>query len=119
MEVTLDAPASTYIDVMTDCESLAVEFLDFPEGKSKYPGGVRDILAFPPWLENKSLDVLLPFTVAKKKFLSDMLARLKGPIAGQARAMAATAAAVAAAQFAAAAVCSVSQGCFKYILEIV
>jgi hypothetical protein len=53
MEVTLDAPASTYIDVMTDCESLVVEFLDFPEGKSKYPGGVQDILAFPPWLENK------------------------------------------------------------------
>ncbi len=70
MEATLDAPASTYVDVMTDCECLpvAVDFLDFPEGKSKYLGGVRDILACPPGLENKSLDVLLPFTIAKKKF---------------------------------------------------
>jgi hypothetical protein len=35
-------------------------------------------------LVNKSLDVLLPFAVAKRNFLSCMLARLKGPVAGQA-----------------------------------
>jgi hypothetical protein len=41
--------------IMTDCENMAFEILDFSKGKSKHPGGVRDAVAFPPGLENKLL----------------------------------------------------------------
>jgi hypothetical protein len=51
MEVTPDAPA--------DGESKFAF--------SKYPGGVQNVLALPPELETKSLDVLLPFIVVKSK----------------------------------------------------
>jgi hypothetical protein len=95
MEGSTDAPAPTYIDVMAECESLASEILTFPDGKSSYPGGIRDALALPPGMEQGTWDVLLPFAVAKKKTLSSMLARLKGPVAGQAPPILAAAAAVA------------------------
>jgi hypothetical protein len=84
MEATPDAPASTYIDVMAECEILADEILDFPDGLRRYPGGLRDALALPHGMEQGSRDDLLPCAVAKRIFLSCMLARLKGPVAGQA-----------------------------------
>ena len=78
-----DAP--TYFDIMTECEAMADEILDYPGGKSRFPGGIRDALAFPHGIVgNPSVDDLLPFAVAKKKFLTNLLARLKGPVVGQA-----------------------------------
>jgi hypothetical protein len=47
MEATPDAPASTYINVMTECETLADEILDFSAGQLKNPGGLQDALALP------------------------------------------------------------------------
>ena len=60
MEAT---PDPSYYAIMADCETMAWEILDFQDGQRKYPGGVRDVLALPPGLENKSQDVLLPFAV--------------------------------------------------------
>jgi hypothetical protein len=77
MVVMPDAPAPGFFDVTADCKTMAWEILNFPEGKSKYPGGVRDVLAVPPGLQNKSLDVLLPFAVAKKQTLSSFLAAVR------------------------------------------
>jgi len=76
---------------------MADEILDFPDGhwQRKYPGGIRNALALPPEIEQGSLDALLPFAVAKKKTLSSMLARLNGPVPGQAPPILAAAVAVA------------------------
>ena len=84
MQATPDVPASTYIDIMAECEILADEILDFPDGQRRYPGGLREALAFPPRMEQGSRDDLLLLAVAKRNFLSHMLVRLKGPVAGQA-----------------------------------
>ena len=83
MAAAPDAP--TYFDIMAECEAMADEILDYPGGKSRFPGGIRDALAFPHGIVgNPSVDDLLPFAVAKKKFLTNLLARLKGPVVGQA-----------------------------------
>jgi hypothetical protein len=50
MEVTPDAPAQAYFDIMTDCEDMAIEILGFLDGQRRYPGGVRDAMAFSPGL---------------------------------------------------------------------
>jgi hypothetical protein len=85
MEVTPDTPAPAYFDFMTDCEinseNMAMAILFFPDGKHIYSGNVQDVFALPPVLENKPLDVMLPFAVAKK-CLSSFPALLKGPVAG-------------------------------------
>jgi hypothetical protein len=84
MEATPDVPASTYIDVMAECEILADEILDFPDGQRRYTGCLGEALAFHPRMEQGSRDDLLLLAVAKRNFLSRMLVRLKGPVAGQA-----------------------------------
>ncbi len=68
MQATLDVPASTYIDVMAECEILADEILDFPDCQCRYPGCLRETLAFPPWMEQGSRDDLLLLAVAKRIF---------------------------------------------------
>jgi len=95
MEATPNASASAYCDIMAECETMADEILDFPDGQRKYPGGIRNALALPPGIGQGSLDALLPFAVAKKKTLSRMLARLNGPVPGQAPPILAAAVAVA------------------------
>ena len=79
-----DAPAPTYIETMAACETMAIEILGFPDGRTRYPGGVVDALTFPPGLQNQPLDALLPWALMKKQTLSSFLALLKGPVAGQA-----------------------------------
>ena len=83
MAAAPDAP--TYFDIMAECEAMADEILEYPAGLLRFPGGIPDALAFPPGnVGNQSVDDLLPFAVSKKKFLTNLLARLKGPVAGQA-----------------------------------
>jgi hypothetical protein len=54
-----------FVNHMADCERVAWEILSFTDGKSKYPGGVRDILAVPLGLENNHRTVCYPSLLQK------------------------------------------------------